>query len=91
MICMRADDPAAQQETVPRMVVQDRLKVMFDRALHPLLFDQIERKLDKAGVQLNSTDFVSHQPTCSSLLRKVLGSDLFERVHHSTWISSGDQ
>ena len=76
LICMRADDPAAMYEAVPRTVVQERLKVMFERALHPLLYEQIERRLDRAGVKFSPTDFVSHPADVQFLIQEGAGFGL---------------
>ena len=69
-------DPAAQLDTIPRGVVQSKLKVMFDRALHPLLYDQIERRLEKAGVKFSPTEFVSHPADMQFLIQEGVGFGL---------------
>ena len=76
LICMRADDPLAQQEAVPRGALQERLKIMFDRDLHPLLYDHIEEKLAKMGVKLRPTEFVSHPAEMQFLIREGHGFGL---------------
>ena len=76
MICMREDDPAAQHDAVTRAVVQEKLKIMFDRALHPLLYDQIQRRLEKAGVTFRPTDFVSHPADMQFLVQEEVGFGL---------------
>ena len=76
LICLRADDPAAQYEAIPRNVVQDKLKIMFDRALHPLLYDQLARRFEKAGVNFHPTEFVSHPADMQFLIQEGVGFGL---------------
>lgn len=76
LLCIRSDDPLAKEEAIPRAAVQDRLRVMFQRSLHPLLFDQIERKLAKVGVKLLPTDFVSHPSDMRFLVKEGVGFGL---------------
>ena len=76
LICMRSDDPAARQEAVTRTEIQERLRVMFERTLHPLLFDQIERRFAKASVRLHPTHFVSHPADMQFLIKEGAGFGL---------------
>lgn len=76
LICMREDDPLAQQEAIPRAALQERLKIMFDRDLHPLLYDHIEEKLGKVGIKLRPTEFVSHPAEMQFLIKEGHGFGL---------------
>ena len=76
LICMREDDPLAQEESVPRAALQERLRIMFDRDLHPLLYDYIEEKFGKAGIKLRPTEFVSHPAEMQFLIKEGHGFGL---------------
>ena len=76
LVCLRADDPLAREATIPKDAIEARLKVMFDRDLHSLLFDQIERKLARAGIPIRPTDFVSHPTDMHFLVKENVGFGL---------------
>jgi len=59
LVCLRADDPLANAAQIPKSVLSDRLKIMFRRDCHPLLFDRFLRKFKSAGVQLRPTEIYS--------------------------------
>ena len=39
-ICLRNDDPLASESQIPKSVIADRLRIMFERSYHPLLHDR---------------------------------------------------
>ncbi len=60
LICLRRDDPlAALKDDLSKGVIADRLRVMFDRSHHPLLYDKLLRKFDKAGIDVHPSECVS--------------------------------
>jgi DNA-binding transcriptional LysR family regulator len=73
LICLRCDDPLAEGMTIPKEAVAEQLKIMFERQLHPLLFDQIEHKLARAGITLNPSDFVQHPSDVQFLVKEKVG------------------
>ena len=75
-VCMRSDDPAAAHPSVPRTLLSGRINIMFDRALHPLLFDQIEKRFETAGIRFRPTRFVSHPSEVQLLVREGSGFGL---------------
>lgn len=70
LVCMRSDNPIAQHNEVPRGAVQERLRIMFARDLHPSLYDQIERRLGKVGIKLHPSEFVSHPAEMQFLIKE---------------------
>jgi len=76
LLCLRADDPLAEQAAIPKEAVAERLKVMFDRQLHPLLYEQIERKLARAGIHLHPSDLVLHPSDAHFLIKEKVGLGL---------------
>lgn len=73
LLCMRANDSLAAYESVPKELVGKRFKVMFDRSLHPLLYDEIASKLGKAGVEFHPTEFAAHPSEIQFLVSEGLG------------------
>ena len=75
LVCLRADDPLAQEETVPRSALNNRLSIIFARAHHPLFYDKLLKKLMKAGITLKPSSFVSAPSELQYLVetRKGLG------------------
>jgi DNA-binding transcriptional LysR family regulator len=73
LVCMRADDSLAAFESVPKEIVGKRLKVMFERSLHPLLYDEIAGKLGKAGIEFHPTEFAAHPSEIQFLVSEGLG------------------
>ena len=59
LICLRADDPLANGTQIPKSVLSDRLKIMFRRDSHPLLYDRLLRKFKSAGVRISPTETYS--------------------------------
>jgi DNA-binding transcriptional LysR family regulator len=59
LVCLRADDPVADASQVPRSVLSDRLKIMFRRDFHPLLYDRLLKKFKAVGVHLRPTETYS--------------------------------
>lgn len=58
-VCLRRDDPMAEQESIPKDVVAERLQVMFHRDYHPHLYDRIMSRFRKAGMHLHPTETFS--------------------------------
>ena len=73
VLCMREDDSLATHQSVPKELVGKRLKVMFERSLHPLLYDEIAGKLAKAGIEFHPTDFAAHPSEIQFLVNEGLG------------------
>lgn len=73
LVCLRADDPFAQEQSIPRTTIQHRLNVFFDRMHHPLLYEQLLRKFVKAGIELEPTDFVSAPSEMQFLVKEGVG------------------
>ena len=59
MICLRNDDPLASESQIPKSVIADRLRIMFERSYHPLLHDEILKSFKKVGITLNPTETFS--------------------------------
>ena len=76
LICLRRDDPIAAHETLPREVVSDRFKVIFDRFHHPLFYDKLMRKFDKEGIEIHPTEFVSAPSEMQYLIQMGFGFGL---------------
>lgn len=76
LVCLRADDPWAQGETIPRSAVQSCLKIFFDRMHHPLLYDELMRKFAKVGIDLQLSDFVSAPAEMQFLVKEKVGFGL---------------
>lgn len=76
LVCLRADDPLAQGETIPRSAVRSRLKVLFDRVHHPLLYDELMQKFAKAGIDLQLSDFVQAPAEMQFLVKERIGFGL---------------
>jgi DNA-binding transcriptional LysR family regulator len=73
LLCMRTDDPLAVHETVPKELIGERFRVMFERDLHPLLYDEIAGKLGRAGIKFHPTEFAAHPSEIQFLVREGLG------------------
>ena len=73
MLCMRADDPFSTAEVIARSEVEERLRIMFARDLHPSLYDRIERKLSKANIRLRPREFVLHPTDLQFLVKERAG------------------
>ena len=56
MICLRNDDPLASESQIPKSVIADRLRIMFERSYHPLFHDEIMKSFKRAGVTLMPTE-----------------------------------
>ncbi len=76
LVCLRADDPLAQAETIPRAAVQSRLKVFFHYTHHPLLYEELMRKFAKAGIDLKPSDFISAPAEMQFLVKENVGFGL---------------
>jgi DNA-binding transcriptional LysR family regulator len=73
LLCMRTDDPLAAHEHVPKELVAQRLRVMFERNLHPLLYDEIAAKLGRAGIKFHPTEFAAHPSEIQFMVGEGLG------------------
>jgi DNA-binding transcriptional LysR family regulator len=73
LVCLRADDPLAQEKSISRTAVQNRLKVFFARMHHPLLYDELMRKFAKAGITLQLSHFVSAPAEMEFLVKEEAG------------------
>ena len=76
LVCLRKDDPLAAQEVLPKGVIEDRLRVLFARSYHPLLYDQFTRKFAKAGIRLRPRDFISAPGEAQFLVKSYVGLGL---------------
>ena len=76
LVCLRTDDPLTAHNSVPKQALEKRLKVMFDPQMHPLLFEQIERKLARAGIHLRPSEFVPHPADLQFLVKEKAGLGL---------------
>jgi DNA-binding transcriptional LysR family regulator len=70
LVCLRRDDPLARLESIPKNHIEDRVRIGFARAHHPLCYDEIMRRFAKAKIRLTPTDFVS-SPTDMQFLVKI--------------------
>ena len=59
LVCLRADDPLASEENLPRNTIAGRLNILFARVHQPLFYDALMRKFARAGMELNPLEFVS--------------------------------
>ncbi len=75
-VCLRADDPLAAAEAVPQAFVAERLRIVFDRSHHPLFYDKLIRKFDKAGIDLHPSECVSSPAELQYLVELGLGLGL---------------
>jgi DNA-binding transcriptional LysR family regulator len=76
MVCLRIDDPLAQQESLSRTDVQRGLKIVASRTHHPLLYEQIIRNLTKGGITLLPSYSVSSSTEMQFLVKMKLGFGL---------------
>ena len=59
VVCLRADDPHASDELLSSPDVSTHLRVFVARGQNPLFFDQLQRRLRRAGIHVSSLNFVS--------------------------------
>ncbi len=76
MVCLRLDDLLAREESIPRSLIGDRLRVLFARAYHPLFYDELTRKFAKAKIRLSPTEFVSSPADVQFLVKIGAGLGL---------------
>ena len=69
IICLRQDDPLASESQIPRSVIADRLRILFERRYHPLLYDEILKSFKKIGITLNPTETFSAPSEMQFLVR----------------------
>ena len=84
LVCLRADDPLAALEMIPREAIQDRLSIIFAKVHHPLFYDKLMRKMAKAGIHLRPSAFVSAPAEMQFLVQSKKGLGL---VRESTPLS----
>ena len=70
VICLREDDPLARESQIPKSVIADRLRIMFERSYHPLLHDEILKSFKKFGITLNPTETFSAPSEMQFLVRQ---------------------
>jgi DNA-binding transcriptional LysR family regulator len=76
LVCLRKDDPLAAQQALPKEVIEERLRVLFARPHHPMLYDQFIRKFAKAEIRLRPTDFISAPGEAQFLVKSHVGLGL---------------
>ena len=76
LVCLRADDPLASGDTLPRDAIAGRLTILFARVHQPLFYDALIRKFAKAGVKLNPSEFVSAPAEMQFLVKSGRGFGL---------------
>ena len=59
LVCIRKDDPLADGTHIPKSLLSDRLRIMFRRECHPLLYDRLLKKFKSAGIQIRPTETYS--------------------------------
>ncbi len=59
LICLRCDDPAAAFVEIPKEVVAENLRMMFNRAYHPALYDRMMKTFTRSGILLHPTESYS--------------------------------
>jgi DNA-binding transcriptional LysR family regulator len=59
LLCLRRDSPFASALEIPKEVISEKLRVLFDREYHPGLHDRILRKFKRAGIELHPTETYS--------------------------------
>jgi DNA-binding transcriptional LysR family regulator len=76
LVCLRADDPLASEENLPRDTIAGRLNILFARVHQPLFYDALIRKFAKAGIELNPSEFVSAPAEMQFLVKSGRGFGL---------------
>ena len=76
LVCLRADDPLASGDTLPRDAIAGRLRILFARVHQPLFYDALIRKFAKAGIELNPSEFVSAPAEMQFLVKSGRGFGL---------------
>jgi DNA-binding transcriptional LysR family regulator len=59
LICLRRDDPLASAAEIPKTVISERLRILFNRDYHPALHDQLFRRFKRVGIELQPTETYS--------------------------------
>ena len=59
LISLRKDDPLATEAQIPKSVIADRLRIMFERRYHSLFHDELLKKFKSAGVTVKPTETFS--------------------------------
>ena len=80
MVCLRRDDPLAQEESIPQELIADRLRICLARTHHPLLYDELMRKFAKAKILLKPTEFVSSPAEMQFLVKMGAGFGLIRET-----------
>jgi hypothetical protein len=77
---LRRDDPLAREESIPKEIIADRLRILEARIHHPLLYDELLRKFAKAKIPLKPTDFVSSPAEMQFLVKMGAGFGLIDET-----------
>jgi DNA-binding transcriptional LysR family regulator len=80
MVCLRLDDPLAREESIPKELIADRLRILEARIHHPLFYDEMLRKFAKAKIPLKPTDFVSSPAEMQFLVKMGAGFGLIDET-----------
>jgi len=80
MVCLRQDDPLAREESIPKELIADRLRILQARIHHPLFYDELLRKFAKAKIPLKPTDFVSSPAEMQFLVKMGAGFGLIDET-----------
>jgi LysR family hydrogen peroxide-inducible transcriptional activator len=75
-VCLRADDPLASGDTLPKEAIAGRLNILFARVHQPLLYDALMQKFARAGIELNPSEFVSAPSEMQFLVKSGRGFGL---------------
>jgi DNA-binding transcriptional LysR family regulator len=76
MVCMRKDDPLARHPNVAPVEVEKRVKITSSQTHHPLLYEHIHLTLNRVGVTLRPSEFVSSPEELQFLVKLRLGLGL---------------
>jgi DNA-binding transcriptional LysR family regulator len=76
MVCLREDDPLARHSSVARMEIEKRVKIVSSQTHHPLLYDHILQTLNRVGIALRPSEFVSSPEELQFLIKLRLGLGL---------------
>ncbi len=76
LVCLRKDDPSASYAEIPAAEISRRLQVMFERAVHPALYDALDRRLSGGGVRLKPSRHVTHPADMQFLVAERIGFGL---------------
>jgi DNA-binding transcriptional LysR family regulator len=78
LVCMRDDDPLAEQETVPPAALNQKLSIFTYQRHHPAAYDRILQMLEQVGItprpckptmNVEHIQWIVKEGTCYSLMR----------------------